>query len=90
MSRKKKLLAKLMSGQADKNFDYGDLLRVIANEGFGARNHEGSHQTFSQEGFPMINLQAAKGGKAKPYQVRQVREILKAKGKQENEKQKNS
>ena len=85
MSRKKKLLEKLMSGRADKNFSFGDLLQVVANEGWAARNQEGSHQTFSHQVLPTLNFQRGKDGKAKPYQVRQVRDILKMKGEQKNE-----
>jgi len=88
MSKKKKLLDKLLSGRADNNFHFGDLLQAVAYQGWVSRNKEGSHRTFSHQTLPTINLQRDKTGRAKPYQVRQVRDILKtaaATGEQKNE-----
>jgi hypothetical protein len=37
----------------------------------------GSHHIFSRRDIPeLINLQEVEGGKLKPYQVRQLRELL--------------
>ena len=81
MSRKKKLLAKLMSGQADASFPFGDLVVVLAHQGWVSREAGGSsHKIFlhpSHPTFPMVNIQPEKDGKAKSYQVKQVRNLIK-------------
>ncbi len=47
--------------------------------GFTEREGKGSHRIFHREGIEdLINLQPTRDGKAKPYQVRQVRAIVKA------------
>lgn len=51
----------------------------ITEEFFGQpRNRGTSHYPFKTpwQGKPRINLQKSKGGKAKPYQVKQVKEAL--------------
>ena len=49
-------------------------LVAVRVEHFGPPRVAGSHHVFKTPwpGDPRINLQKAKGGKAKPYQVRQV------------------
>ena len=80
MSRKKKLLEKLMSGHADKSFPFGDLVVVLAHQGWVSREGAGSsHKIFlhpSHPTFPMVNIQPEKDGKAKSYQVKQVRNLI--------------
>jgi hypothetical protein len=50
---------------------------ILLRKGFEERSAGGSHRIFSIEGIAgIINLQKTKDGKAKPYQVRQVREFL--------------
>ena len=45
--------------------------------GFGLRAGKGSHRIYSKEGVvEIINVQPRAGGEAKPYQVKQVRELL--------------
>ena len=47
--------------------------------GLASAKTKGSHRIFYRDGVnEIINLQPAKDGKAKPYQVRQVRQIIKA------------
>ncbi len=75
MSKFDKLLLKLLSGNADRNFHFEDLLILLERAGFKFRI-KGSHHIFYKEGIvEIINLQS-QNGKAKPYQVKQVREIL--------------
>lgn len=77
MSRKEKLLLKLLAGNADTNFDLSDLIQILTRLGFEERKTGGSHRIFIKEGIEgIINLQKTKGGKAKTYQVKQVREFL--------------
>ena len=75
MSRFEKLIIKLLSANADQNFDFHDLIRILEATGFSERI-KGSHHIFTKENVEeIINLQP-RGNKAKPYQVKQVRELL--------------
>jgi hypothetical protein len=77
MSRKEKLLLKLLSGNSDANFDIEDLIQILMWFDFEERRTGGSHRIFSRIGVEgIINLQKTKDGKAKSYQVRQVRDFL--------------
>jgi predicted RNA binding protein YcfA (HicA-like mRNA interferase family) len=79
MARGDKLKAKLLSGQHDKNFNLGELCTLLEQLGFSERNGKGSHRIFRREGIEeIINLQPARDGKAKPYQVQIVRGIVQA------------
>jgi predicted RNA binding protein YcfA (HicA-like mRNA interferase family) len=76
MSKFEKLIIKLLSGSSDKNFDFDDLVKVVLSLGFILKKVNGSHHVFYKDGLQeIINLQP-KDGKAKPYQVKQVREII--------------
>ncbi len=75
MSQKAKLLLKLLIGRSDSNFAFDDLVSVLAHLGFSLRI-KGSHHIFTREGVAeIINLQP-KGSLSKPYQVKQVRQII--------------
>jgi hypothetical protein len=59
------------------NFDIDDLINILHRLGFEERKTGGSHKIFSLKGIEgIINLQKTKDGKAKAYQVKQVREFL--------------
>jgi predicted RNA binding protein YcfA (HicA-like mRNA interferase family) len=54
---------------------FAELVRVLSRVGFDERIR-GGHHIFTRDGMDeIINLQP-KGGMAKPYQVKQVREIV--------------
>jgi len=75
MSAFGKALHRLLSGSADANIDFADLCRVLTHLGFASRI-KGSHHIFYRDGIPeIINLQP-RGSLAKPYQVKQVRDVL--------------
>lgn len=75
MSKFDKLIIKLISANSDQNFDFEDLIKILVNTGFVYRI-KGSHHIFTKDNIEeIINLQP-KANKAKPYQVRQVRELL--------------
>ena len=77
MSRHAKLLARLLSGTADRAFRFDDLCAVLRRLGFGERQRGGSHHIFFRDGVAeILNLQPRDGGQAKPYQVRQVRDVI--------------
>lgn len=72
----KKLLEKILLGQSDKSLRFDDVPRVLARLGFQERI-KGSHHIFHHDRLPeIVNLQPAAGGLAKPYQVRQLRNII--------------
>lgn len=77
MSKKEKLLLKLLTGNADANFDLNELVSILERLGFEERKTGSSHRIFSAKGVEgILNLQKTKDGKAKPYQVKQVRDFL--------------
>jgi len=77
MSRKDKLILKLLIGSNDNNFGIDDLVKILVWLKFEERRSGGSHRIFFKDGLEgIINLQETKDGKAKPYQVKQVREFL--------------
>lgn len=76
MSVERKFLEKLLSGLADKNLRFEDLRKLLIDLGFHERI-KGSHHIFYKAGIEeIINLQPLSDGKAKPYQVKQVRELI--------------
>ncbi len=76
MSRAKKAAARILSGTADANVSFDDLCFVLERAGFSRRPGKGSHTVFFQTGFEeILNLQP-RGSQAKPYQVKQVRDLI--------------
>jgi hypothetical protein len=77
MSKRQKLKDKLLEGTHDKNFRFDELCGLMEALGFTASQTGGSHRIFRKEGIEeLINLQRDSDGKAKAYQVRQVRKIV--------------
>jgi predicted RNA binding protein YcfA (HicA-like mRNA interferase family) len=76
MGNWQKTLEQVLDGNRDANIRFNDLCHLLERLGFTARQAGGSHCIFKKPNTDLINLQNA-GGKAKAYQVRQVREILK-------------
>lgn len=75
MSKFDKIILKLLSGNSDKNFEFVELVRLLQLLGFTKRI-KGSHHIFTKEGInEIINLQSVQKF-AKPYQVKQVRDLL--------------
>lgn len=75
MGRFEKLLIKLLRGNADQNFSFEELRKLILNLGFDERISS-SHHIYSKTGVDeIINIQP-KQNKAKPYQVKQVRNLV--------------
>lgn len=68
-----KLLAVAHRNPADMRFS--ELVRLLKALGYTLARTTGSHQIFTADNLPMVNLQKSKG-KAKPYQVRQVLSII--------------
>ncbi len=85
MSQYNKLLSQILSGRSDANIHFTEICRLLLKIGFEERVR-GSHHIFTKEGVEeILNLQP-RGSKAKPYQVKQVRNIiLRYKLKEEND-----
>lgn len=67
---------KLLSGTSDANFSFEDLRTLLLTLGFNERTTSRSHRIFTKNDVAeIINIQP-KGAKAKPYQVKQIREII--------------
>ncbi len=67
MSKKKKLLLRLLSGNSNANFDLEDIVSILLRLGFEEKNGWKSPRIFSLQGREgIINLQKTKDGKAKP------------------------
>ena len=75
MSRFDRILEKILRGASEANIDFQDLRQFLNGLGFEERIR-GSHHIFTKESvMEIINLQA-KGSKEKPYQVKQVRNLI--------------
>lgn len=75
MSKSEKLIIKILCGTQDKNIDFSDLQRLLSTFGFQFRV-KGDHFIYFKNGIDeIINIQP-NGKKAKPYQVKQIREII--------------
>jgi len=75
MGKNEKLIPKILSGKSDSNVKFDDLRRLLKGLGFEERV-KGSHHIFRRldiEEKP--NLQRD-GSNAKPYQVKQIRDII--------------
>ena len=72
----RKILDKVLSGLSDKNIRFRDLSRLLCDFGFSERT-KGDHHIFHKEGVDeIVNLQPLGVGKAKAYQVKQVRMVI--------------
>jgi predicted RNA binding protein YcfA (HicA-like mRNA interferase family) len=75
VSKIEKLLLKVVTGVSDHNISFSDLILILTTFGFEFRI-KGSHHIFYKDGVEeIVNIQP-KGDKAKPYQVKQVRNLL--------------
>jgi len=75
MSQWEKALDRILRGTSDANLAFSDLCLVLKRLGFQERIR-GSHHIFWKTGVEeIVNLQP-KRGMGKPYQVKQVRDIL--------------
>ena len=76
MANLDKVLKRVLSGRSDNNSPFGDLLNLLVRLGFSERV-KGHHHIFTKPGVrEILSLQPRPDGKAKPYQVKQVRDAL--------------
>ncbi len=75
MSQHEKLMLRIMTGRSDANIPFSSLRGLLGHLGFEERIR-GDHHIFTKTNVEeIINLQP-RGAKAKPYQVKQVRNII--------------
>jgi predicted RNA binding protein YcfA (HicA-like mRNA interferase family) len=70
-----KLVQSILSGRQDQSFRFAEITGLLLALGFSERI-KGSHHIYHRQDIPeIINIQP-KGSQAKPYQVKQVRNIM--------------
>ena len=73
---KGKISEKVLSGLSDTNIRFEELRNLLISFGFDERV-KGDHHIFIKQGIAeILNLQPLRSGKAKAYQVKQVRNII--------------
>ena len=75
MSKPAKLLEKILLGAADANIPFDGLCQLLQRLGFQMRVR-GSHQIFYSASVEEILNLPPRGASAKPYQVKQVRNVI--------------
>ena len=64
-------------GNGDSNIRFNDLYNLALDLGFNFQGWSGSHVGFYNPTIcESLNLQKTKDGKAKPYQAKQLRQII--------------
>ena len=72
----KRALQKVLAGLSDKNIKFSELREILLDLGFAERV-KGDHHIFSKDKIvEIINIQPLRNGKAKAYQVKQVRNLI--------------
>ena len=75
MDRHQRLLNRILDGSQLANIRFDDVRSLLARLGFEERVR-GSHHTYAKAGTTQkVNLQR-RGSDAKPYQLRQLRQVL--------------
>ena len=75
MRRRSRLLQTILSGRSDANIRFNDLLVLLRRMGFDERIR-GSHHIFTKDDLDeVVNVQP-QDGQVKPYQVRQIRQLI--------------
>ena len=72
----KKIISKVISGLSDQNIRFASLRKLLIFFNFEERI-KGDHHIFTREDIAeILNIQPQRNGKAKAYQVRQIRNII--------------
>lgn len=75
MGQYEKLLLSILSGNQDSKIRFSDLQKILETSGFSVRVR-GDHFIYTRSDVEeIINIQPV-GPKAKPYQVKQVRNLI--------------
>ena len=75
MGKHEKLVQKILSGRQDTSVPFYETVSLLQDLGFSLRV-KGSHHIFFREGVEeIINIQPD-DSKTKPYQVKQIRDLM--------------
>lgn len=75
MGRYDKIIIKILRGTSDANMPFSDLCFLMKEFGFAERI-KGDHHIFTRDDVvEIINIQPI-GNKGKPYQVKQIRNLI--------------
>jgi predicted RNA binding protein YcfA (HicA-like mRNA interferase family) len=75
MTKQRKVFLKILEANSDANIPFNDICNLLESLGFKQRI-KGSHHIFYKEGISeIINIQP-NGSNAKPYQVKQIRNLI--------------
>jgi Ca2+-binding EF-hand superfamily protein len=75
MSKRSKIITKVLSGTSDANINFNELRQLLKNLGFDERIRSSHHIFTKDEVEEILNLQP-KDADAKPYQVKQIRNVI--------------
>lgn len=76
MGRRLRLFDRIVSRSSDANVPFEQTRTLLKALGF-SESIKGSHHKFVREDIEeLVNLQEIEGGKCKPYQVKQMREVF--------------
>lgn len=75
MSKKEKLIKKILFSLNDRNIKFDELVLLLKHLGFNL-TIKGSHHIFSKEGIEYKPNIQKDGVKAKSYQVKQIRKMI--------------
>lgn len=75
MSQYEKLLLRVLSGRSDTNIGFDELCSLLNRFGFKERVKGDHHIFYRDDIVEIINIQP-KASNAKPYQVKQVRNLI--------------
>ena len=69
-------MERILSGRSDANISFEQTRTLLRTLGFEERIRGSHHMFVRGDVQELINLQEIEGGKCKPYQVRQMRQVL--------------
>ena len=75
MPSNEKIFFEIVSGSKDRNIKFSDLQKILDFFGFQCRI-KGDHFIYYKQGIEEIKNIQPDGNKAKPYQVKQVRNLI--------------
>jgi predicted RNA binding protein YcfA (HicA-like mRNA interferase family) len=77
MKEHEKLLNRIISGTSDAKIWFHGMCSILRSLGFQERIIRGNHHIFTKEGVEeILNLQPKTETKVKPYQVKQIRQVV--------------
>ena len=72
----KRIIDKVLSGLSDKNIRFEDLRDLLLFLGFEERIKDDHHIFTRADILEILNIQSLRDGKAKAYQVKQIRSVI--------------